>query len=310
MRYNNCKRFAKTLRGLNIIKKAKQKCLSYNNIGALRLFFQKLKKEKRMMDGLMPLLYAFLGTLVTLAGTMAGSALVFFTKKELSLRTEKLFLGFASGVMIAASVWSLLLPAMEYSVTAGTPQWLPAGAGFLLGSGFLLVLDKVMPHQHRSGIIEGPSSRLKKSTKLIFAVTLHNFPEGMAVGLAFAIAAAGGNISYAAAFALAVGIAIQNLPEGAVISLPLRNEGFSRKRAFFYGTLSGLAEPIAGVLAALVAYITLLVIPWVLSFAAGAMIYVVIDELVPNSQDEHTDIGTIGAIAGFVLMMLLDVVLG
>lgn len=262
------------------------------------------------MDSLQPLLFALLGTLISFAGTAIGSAFVFLTKKQLGLTMEKLFLGFASGVMIAASVWSLLLPAMEYAAEQNVAEWLPASVGFLLGSGFLLLLDKIMPHQHRSGIIEGPSSRLTKSTKLIFAVTLHNFPEGMAVGLAFAIAAAGGSISYAAAFALAIGIAIQNLPEGAVISLPLLSEGFSRKKAFFYGALSGLAEPVAGVLAALVAYITMLIIPWVLAFAAGAMIYVVIDELVPGSQDEHTDLGTIGAIAGFVLMMLLDVILG
>ena len=264
------------------------------------------------MEHLNPLILALIGTTISFAGTTIGAAVVFFTKKELNIKMQKLFLGFAAGVMIAASVWSLLLPAIDYTLQQGLPEWLPCCIGFLIGGLFLFALDKLLPHQHaQTGIVEGPTSNLHKSTKLILAITLHNFPEGMAVGLAFALSGfAGSNVTIASAFALAIGIAIQNLPEGAVISMPLRSEGFSRKKAFLYGTLSGIVEPIAGVLSALIAYITFLIIPWVLSFAAGAMIYVVIDELVPNSQNSHSDIGTIGAMAGFVIMMFLDIALG
>ncbi|MDR1939352.1 MAG: ZIP family metal transporter [Clostridiales bacterium] len=264
------------------------------------------------MGDLDPILLALIGTGISFLGTALGSAFVFFTKKEPSGKTQKLFLGFASGVMIAASVWSLLLPAAEYAADNGMPEWLPTVIGFLAGAGFLFALDKLLPHHHvQSDMPEGPKSNLKKSTKLIFAVTLHNFPEGMAVGLAFALT---GNdessVTLAAAMALAIGIAVQNLPEGAVISLPLKGEGFSNAKAFAYGSLSGMVEPIAGVLGALLVVVTLSVIPWALSFAAGAMIYVVIDELVPNASSEHTDVGTLGAIVGFALMMLLDIGLG
>lgn len=264
------------------------------------------------MEHLHPIILALIGTGISFSGTAIGAAFVFFTKKEINQKTQKLFLGFAAGVMIAASVWSLLLPAIDFADQQGMPKWLPTCIGFLLGGLFLFILDKVLPHQHaQSSIVEGPPSKIRKTTKLIFAVTLHNFPEGMAVGLAFALAGTmGSGVTMAAAFALAIGIAIQNLPEGAVISLPLKSEGFSRKKAFSYGALSGIVEPIAGVLSALLAYVTFLIIPWVLSFAAGAMIYVVIDELVPDAQDSHSDLGTIGAMAGFVLMMLLDVALG
>lgn len=264
------------------------------------------------MEHINPIILALIGTSITFLGTVIGAGVVFLTKKEINPRMQKLFLGFAAGVMIAASIWSLLIPAMSFSEEQNIPPWLPCSIGFLLGGLFLLVLDKLLPHQHvQSGINEGPSTQLGKSTKLILAVTLHNFPEGMAVGLAFALAGAvSSSVSIASAFALAIGIAIQNLPEGAVISLPLRNEGFSKKKAFLYGTLSGIVEPIAGVLSALIAYITFLVIPWVLSFAAGAMIYVVIDELVPDAQDSHSDLGTIGAMIGFVIMMVLDITLG
>jgi ZIP family zinc transporter len=264
------------------------------------------------LENLNPILLALIGTGVAFSGTVFGAAFVFFTKKEPNGKIQKLFLGFASGVMIAASVWSLLLPAAEYAADGGLPEWLPTSLGFLAGAGFLFAMDKLVPHHHaQSELPEGPKSAFKKSTKLIFAVTLHNFPEGMAVGLAFALAGtAGSSVTTAAAFALAIGIAVQNAPEGAVISLPLKAEGFSKAKAFAYGALSGAVEPIAGVLGALVVAVTLSVIPWMLSFAAGAMIYVVVDELVPSASSEHTDFGTIGAVGGFALMMLLDMALG
>jgi ZIP family zinc transporter len=255
---------------------------------------------------------ALAGTGIAFSGTAIGAAFVFFTRREPSGKIQKLFLGFASGVMIAASVWSLLLPAAEYAAERGAPEWLPTAAGFLAGAGFLFAMDKLLPHHHVQSVLpEGPKSSLRKSTKLIFAVTLHNFPEGMAVGLAFALAgAADSSVTMAGAFALAIGIAVQNLPEGAVISLPLKAEGFSKRKAFAFGILSGAVEPVAGVLGALVVGVTLAAIPWALSFAAGAMIYVVVDELVPSAYSEHTDFGTLGAVGGFVLMMLLDTALG
>ncbi|MDR2090344.1 MAG: ZIP family metal transporter [Clostridiales bacterium] len=264
------------------------------------------------LENLNPILSALIGTGISFAGTAFGAAFVFFVSKKPSFKLQKVFLGFASGVMIAASVWSLLLPAEEYASGGALPEWIPMTFGFLAGAGFLFALDKLLPHHHaQSDMPEGPKSNLKKSTKLIFAVTLHNFPEGMAVGLAFALAGTpGSGVSAAAAFALAIGIAVQNLPEGAVIALPLKGEGFSKRKAFLYGALSGVAEPVSGVLGALIAAVTLSVIPWALSFAAGAMIYVVIDELVPGAASKHTDAGTLGAIAGFAVMMMLDIALG
>jgi ZIP family zinc transporter len=259
-----------------------------------------------------PILAALIGTGISFFGTAVGAAFVFLAKKEPGHKTQKAFLGFASGVMIAAAVWSLLLPAAGYAKERGMPEWFPTAIGFLAGAGFLFAVDKLLPHRHvQANSDEGLKSRLPKSTKLIFAVTLHNFPEGMAVGLAFALAGnAESPVTFASAIALAVGIAVQNIPEGAVISLPLSGEGFGKPKAFLFGTLSGAVEPIAGVLGALLTVITVSVIPWALSFAAGAMLYVVVDELVPDAASEHTDAGTIGAVIGFVLMMVLDMALG
>ena len=215
--------------------------------------------------------------------------------------------------MIAASVWSLLIPAMEEAQAAGVAGWLPAGGGFVLGVAFLMLLDSLLPHLHPGAKqAEGLDSKWQRSTMLMLAVTLHNIPEGMAVGLAFALAAQHNDSSaYAAAMALAVGMGIQNFPEGAAISLPLRQEGMSRGKSFIYGMLSGIVEPIGGFITILIAGLISPVLPYLLSFAAGAMIYVVIDELIPASQaGEHSNIGTIGAAVGFALMMVLDVALG
>lgn len=255
----------------------------------------------------------FLILLIPFIGTALGSAMVFFMKEEMNLRLKKLLLGFAAGVMIAASVWSLLIPAIEMSESQRVPSWLPALIGFLLGIGFLLLLDSVIPHLHMSGDKpEGIPAKLSKTTMLVFAVTLHNFPEGMAVGVAFAGAMLeSSNITMMAAFALALGIALQNFPEGAIISMPLCNEGASKKKAFLYGVGSGVVEPIGAVITILLAKQVVPILPYFLSFAAGAMIYVVIEELIPEAQaGEHSNIGTIGAALGFALMMVLDVALG
>ena len=253
------------------------------------------------------------GLLIPFAGTTLGSAMVFFMRKEMNQKVEKFLLGFASGVMIAASVWSLLIPSIEMAQQQGKIAWIPSAAGFLLGMAFLLLIDSILPHLHRgSEKPEGIKSKLKKTTMLVFAVTLHNIPEGMAVGVTFAGAVIGDTgITLAGAFALALGIAIQNFPEGAIISMPLRSEGFSRKRAFLYGTLSGVVEPVFAFLTILLTKLVVPVLPYLLSFAAGAMIYVVVEELIPESQQgEHSNIGTVGVAAGFVLMMVLDVALG
>ena len=215
--------------------------------------------------------------------------------------------------MIAASVWSLLIPSIDMAAEQGKTAWLPPAVGFLLGMGFLLLLDSLVPHLHmESDEPEGIQVALKKTTMLVLAVTLHNIPEGMAVGITFAGALLGNEqITLAGAFALAIGIAIQNFPEGAIISMPLRSEGATRKKAFFYGMLSGLVEPIGGFLTILLASLVVPVLPYLLSFAAGAMIYVVVEELIPEAQEgEHSNIGTIGVALGFVLMMVLDVALG
>jgi len=251
--------------------------------------------------------------LIPLAGTTLGAAMVFFMKKEISPKVEKALLGFAAGVMIAASVWSLLIPAIDMAEAQGKVAWVPAAVGFLLGILFLLVLDTLTPHLHLgSETPEGIPSKLPKTTMLLFAVTLHNIPEGMAVGVAYAGAAAGNaGITVAGALALSLGIAIQNFPEGAIISMPLRSAGMSRTKAFLCGMLSGVVEPVGGFITILLVSKITAVLPYLLSFAAGAMIYVVIEELIPESQTgEHTNIGTIGAAIGFVLMMILDVALG
>ena len=253
-----------------------------------------------------------IGLLIPLLGTTLGAAMVFFLKSEMKPRLQKALLGFASGVMIAASVWSLLIPAIDMAQASGAIAWVPAVVGFLLGVGFLLALDTLIPHLHvNTDTPEGRPSHVKKSLMLILAVTLHNIPEGMAVGVVFAGLRAGGAITAAGALALAIGIAIQNFPEGAIISMPLLGAGLSRGRAFRYGFFSGVVEPVAALLTILLTSLITPVLPYILSFAAGAMIYVVVEELIPEAQaGEHSNIGTIGAAVGFALMMLLDVALG
>lgn len=260
------------------------------------------------------LLMASAGTGFTFLMTTLGAAMVFFFRKSMSGKSQKVFLGFAAGVMIAASVWSLLIPAIEEAAANGKIGWIPAAGGFILGILFLLGLDQIIPHLHPgSADAEGPSTSMKRTSLLVMAVTLHNIPEGMAVGLSFALAAQHGGTpaSYAAALALALGIGIQNFPEGAAISLPLRQEGFSVGKSFVYGTLSGIVEPIFGILTVLVSGFIGPYMPWMLSFAAGAMMYVVVEELIPEAHlGEHSNIGTLGVMAGFLIMMILDVALG
>ena len=261
-----------------------------------------------------PLVLAMLGTGFTFAATAVGAAAVFFVKKDASPTTHRAFLGFAAGVMIAASVWSLLIPAQEMAAQQGMSEWLPTTLGFLTGGVFLFLLDHLLPHLHvGEDRPEGLPAHLKRTTLLVFAVTLHNLPEGMAVGLSFAMAAQGGMgaASLAGAMALALGMALQHLPEGAAISLPLQKEGMSRPRAFVYGALSGIVEPLGGLVGVLLAVTMAKVMPFMLSFAAGAMIYVVVEELVPEASGEgHGHAGVIGSMLGFALMMLLDVALG
>ena len=262
--------------------------------------------------GTCPSMDILTGILIPFIGTTAGSACVFFLRGELKPGVQKAFLGFASGVMVAASVWSLLIPAMEMSDGLGRLAFLPAVTGFLLGMAFLLFLDMVVPHLHMdTDQPEGAKSNWKKSTMLVLAVTLHNIPEGMAVGVAFAgMLAKSESITLAGAMALSLGIAIQNFPEGAVISLPLK-EAAGQKKAFVYGMLSGIVEPIGAGLMLLLAEKLEPFMPYFLSFAAGAMLYVVVEELVPEaSEGEHSNIGTIGFAIGFALMMVLDVALG
>ena len=258
--------------------------------------------------------WAAAGTGFTFFMTALGSAMVFFFRKRVTAGTQRIFLGFAAGVMVAASVWSLLIPAIEEAQNWGMPGWLPAAGGFLLGVGFLMALDCVMPHLHLGAKEpEGHSSTWRRTTLLIFAVTLHNIPEGMAVGFSFALAAQHGNdpALYAGAMALAIGMGIQNFPEGAAISLPLRQEGLPAWKSFVYGGLSGIVEPIFGILAVLVAGSIQPLLPWLLAFAAGAMLYVVVEELIPEAQlGEHSNVGTLGVMAGFLVMMVLDVALG
>jgi ZIP family zinc transporter len=254
-----------------------------------------------------------IGITIPLAGTILGASMVFFLKSEMKPLIQKLLLGFASGVMIAASVWSLLIPAIDMAEEQGGVAWLPATVGFLLGIGFLLLLDSVIPHLHiDSDKPEGAKSTLGKKAMLVLAVTLHNIPEGMAVGVVFAgVLANNVSISAAGAFALSIGIAIQNFPEGAIISMPLIGNGISKPRAFSYGFLSGVVEPIGAVITILLTSLIVPVLPYILAFAAGAMIYVVVEELIPEAQSgNHSNIGTIGVALGFTLMMILDVALG
>lgn len=254
-----------------------------------------------------------IGILIPFLGTMLGSAMVFLMKSKTNNKVEKILLGFAAGVMIAASVWSLIIPSMEMAEAQGKISWIPAALGFLLGVTFLLILDTVIPHMHlKSDKPEGFKAKLKKTTMMVFAVTLHNIPEGMAVGVTFAGAMIENTgITIAGALALAIGIAIQNFPEGAIISMPLKSEGVTKPKAFLYGTLSGIVEPISAIITILLTNVIVPILPYLLSFAAGAMIYVVVEELIPESQaGEHSNIGTIGVAIGFVVMMILDVALG
>lgn len=254
-----------------------------------------------------------IGIMIPFAGTALGSAMVFFMKKEMNERLQKLLLGFASGVMIAASVWSLLIPAIDMAEQKGGISWLPPAVGFLLGMGFLLMLDTLTPHLHfTDDEPEGVPAHLKKTTMLVLAVTLHNIPEGMAVGVTFAgVLTENTAMTLAGAFALSVGIAIQNFPEGAIISMPLKSQGLSRTRAFAYGALSGIVEPAAAFVTILLTGLVVPLLPYLLAFAAGAMIYVVVEELIPEAQTgAHSNISTVGVALGFVLMMILDVALG
>lgn len=259
------------------------------------------------------LLYAALGTGFTFLMKTLGSALVFLFKKEPDNKTQRIFLGFAAGVMISAFFWSLLLPAVEESEKTGLSGWIPVSFGFALGVIFLMTLNLVLPHLHiDQNNPSGSAKDKKRTTLLITAVTLHNIPEGMAVGLAFALALSEGNMgNISAALALAMGIGIQNFPEGAAISLPLRKEGLSRTRSFVYGSLSGIVEPIFGIAVVLLAGTVSSIMPWLLSFAAGAMIYVTVEELIPEAQmGEHSNLGTLSIMVGFLIMMILDVALG
>ena len=252
------------------------------------------------------------GILIPFAGTSLGAAMVFFLKGEISRRLQRILTGFAAGVMVAASFWSLLEPALESSESMGRLSFVPAAVGFLIGIGFLLVLDMVTPHMHMNKEGEGPRSGLKRTTKLILAVTRHNIPEGMAVGVVYANIIAGGSlISTAGALALAIGIAVQNFPEGAIVSMPLRGEGMSKGKTFWYGVLSGAVEPVAAVITIFAFSMVSAALPYMLAFAAGAMIYVVVEELIPEmSEGGHSNLGTIAFSFGFVLMMILDVALG
>ena len=251
--------------------------------------------------------------LIPFAGTMIGSSTVLFLGDRFAERIRRTLLGFASGVMVAASVWSLLIPAMNESSEMGKMAWMPAVVGFLVGVLFMLLLDMITPHLHPdSDNPEGPRSSLGRSSMLVLAVTLHNIPEGMAVGVVAAGVVTGEiGISFAGALALAIGLAIQNIPEGAIISLPLRSAGNSRGRAFAYGTLSGIVEPISAILTILFIEHLIGIFPYMLAFAAGAMIYVVVEELIPESHDgKHSNIPTIAFAIGFALMMVLDVAMG
>ncbi|WAI02562.1 ZIP family metal transporter [Methanogenium organophilum] len=260
-----------------------------------------------------PVIQALIAGIFTWGMTALGAATVFLSR-EVNQKFLDVMLGFAGGVMIAASFWSLLLPAIDMSVGQGLPEWLPAGIGFILGGVALSSIDKILPHLHigfPSEKAEGIPTSWHRSTLLVLAITMHNIPEGLAVGVAFGALAAGSTETLAAAVALAVGIGIQNFPEGMAISMPLRREGFSARRSFWYGQLSGLVEPVAAVIGAAAVIIARPVLPYALAFAAGAMIFVVIEEVIPESQiNGNADAATFGAMLGFVVMMILDVGLG
>ena len=263
-------------------------------------------------SGLSPVMMAFLATMFTWGMTAIGAGMVFFFK-EINQKVLNVMLGFAAGVMIAASFWSLLAPAIEMAEASGTPGYIPAVVGFLVGGGFLWLVDKFLPHMHLGAEeSEGPKTSLQRSVLLVLAITLHNIPEGMAVGVAFGAAASGSGVAtVAGAIVLAIGIGLQNLPEGAAVSIPLRREGFSRTKSFMYGQASGIVEPIAGVIGAAMVLQMQPILPYALSFAAGAMIYVVVEELIPEAQrGTETDSSSVGVMLGFALMMLLDVALG
>ena len=259
------------------------------------------------------LMNVFEGILIPFVGTTLGAACVFFMRKTLSKSVQRALAGFAAGIMVAASIWSLLIPAIEQSENMGTLSFVPAAVGFWIGILFLLALDHLIPHLHvGSDQAEGPKSRLSRTTMMVLAVTLHNIPEGMAVGVMYAgFLAENAQITATSALALSLGIAIQNFPEGAIISMPLRAEGESKGKAFLGGVLSGVVEPIGAVLTILAAQLVIPALPYLLSFAAGAMLYVVVEELIPEmSQGQHSNIGTIFFAFGFSLMMILDVALG
>ncbi len=258
-------------------------------------------------------IYLLQGILLPFLGTVLGSACVFFLKDALSDRLQRALSGFAAGVMVAASIWSLLIPALEEAEHMGPWSFLPAVAGFWLGVLFLLLLDHVIPHLHRNAQqAEGPKNHLQRTTMLVLAVTLHNIPEGMAVGVVCAGYLAGNaGISAMGALALALGIAIQNFPEGAIISMPLRAEGVGKGKSFLYGALSGIVEPLGTILTIAAARFIVPAMPYLLSFAAGAMLYVVVEELIPEmSAGKHSNVGTVSFAAGFSVMMILDVALG
>ena len=265
-----------------------------------------------MSDTLNPLLLAFMAGLFTWVMTSAGAALVFLFK-EINKNILNIMLGFAAGVMVAASFWSLLLPATEIAKEENMVEWMPVIIGFAAGGAFLILMDKVLPHLHpnsKDGSPEGMPSNLRKSILLVFAITLHNIPEGFAVGVAFG-AMANEGVTFAAAIVVALGIGIQNLPEGAAVSIPLRKEGYSRRKSFMIGQLSGAVEPVAALLGDYFAMNMAYLLPYTLSFAAGAMIYVVVEELIPESQsEEHSHGATIGSMSGFLLMTFLDIALG
>ena len=272
------------------------------------IFFNYTGKENVVM-----LINIFEGILIPFAGTTLGAACVFFLRKTLGKSVQRALAGFAAGIMVAASIWSLLIPAIEQSENMGTLSFIPAVVGFWIGILFLLALDHLIPHLHiGSDQAEGPKSRLGRTTMMVLAVTLHNIPEGMAVGVMYAgFLAENAQITATSALALSIGIAIQNFPEGAIISMPLRAEGESKGKAFLGGVLSGVVEPIGAVLTILAAQLVIPALPYLLSFAAGAMLYVVVEELIPEmSQGQHSNIGTIFFAVGFSLMMILDVALG
>ena len=254
----------------------------------------------------------WMGILLPFLGSSLGAAMVFVLKDRISDGIQRVLTGFAAGVMVAASFWSLLQPALDGAEHMGKLSFIPAAIGFLVGVGFLLLLDIVTPHMHMDEQSEGPRSTLKRTTKLILAVTLHNIPEGMAVGVVYAGWVAGETgVSQATALALALGIALQNFPEGAIVSMPLRAAGMPKARTFWYGVLSGIVEPIAALLTIAAASAVVSVLPYMLAFAAGAMMYVVVEELIPEmSEGKHSNAGTVAFALGFVLMMVLDVALG